>query len=143
MQAAEYTVSHGIKDEPAFAWWVPYMLPKRDTVIAVVNTRVKRKSHKYSIEVPTSINDALHIDKEIGNMFWTNAVNLEMSNVGIAFEVLKKGQQAPPGWRKSSGHIIFDVKMDFTWKARWVKDGHRTPNPITSSYACAVSKEGV
>ena len=72
----------------------------------------------YGIEVPTSINNALCIDKENENMFWTNAVNLEISNVGIAFEVLKKGQQAPSGWRKSSGHIIFDVKMDFPRKVR-------------------------
>ena len=143
MEAAEYAVSRGTEDEPAFAWWVPYTLRKRDTIIAAVNTRVKRKSHKYGIEVPTSINDALRIDKENGNMFWTNAVNLEMSNVGISFEVLKKGQQAPPGWRKSSGHIIFDAKMDFTRKARWVKDGHRTHDPITSSYAGVVSRESV
>ena len=83
------------------------------------------------------------IEKENGDMFWTNAVNLEMSNVEIPFEVSKKGQHARPRWRKSSGHIISNVEIDFTWKARWVKDGHRTPNPITSSYACAVSKEGV
>ena len=135
MQAAEYAVLRGIESEPAFAWWVPFTLRKRDTIIAAVNTRVKQKSHKYGIEIPTSIKDALRLDKENGNSFWTDSVNLEMSNVGIAFEVLKVGQKAPPGWRKSSGHIIFDVKMDFTCKARWVKDGHRTPDPITSSYA--------
>ena len=100
VRVAEYAIARDIEDEPAFAWWVPYTLRKRDTIIAVVNTCVKRKSHKYGIEVPTSINDALHIDKENGNMFLTNAVNLEMSNVGIVFEVLKKGQQAPPGLRK-------------------------------------------
>ena len=33
--------------------------------------------------------------------------------------------------------------MDFTRKARWVKDGHRTPDPITSSYAGVVSRESV
>ena len=70
---------------------------------------------------------------------WTDATNLEMFNVGIAFDIQRAGQKAPPGWRKASGHIIFDVKMDFTCKARWVKDGHRTPDPITSSYAGVVS----
>ena len=143
VQAAEYAVSRGIETEPAFAWWVPFTLRKRDTIIAAVNTRVKRKTHKYGIEVPTSIKDALRLDKKNGNSFWTDSVNLEMSNVGIAFEVLRAGEKAPPGWRKSSGHIIFDVKMDFTRKARWVKDGHRTPDPITSSYAGVVSRESV
>jgi hypothetical protein len=31
-----------------------------------------------------------------------------------------------------------DVKMDFTRKARWVKDGHKTPDSITSSYLVAL-----
>lgn len=143
VEAAEYAVSRGIDTEPAFAWWVPFTLRKRDMIIAAVNYRVKRKTHKYGIEVPTLINDVVRIDKENGNQLWTGATNLEMSNVGVAFQVLKKGECAPPGWRKASGHIIFDVKMDFTWKARWVKDGHRTPDPITSSYAGVVSRESV
>ena len=38
---------------------------------------------------------------------------------------------------------MFDVKMDFTWKARWVKDSHRTPDPTTSRYAGVVSRESL
>eukprot|EP00957_Ditylum_brightwellii_P089790 6838946-Ditylum_brightwellii.AAC.1 len=33
--------------------------------------------------------------------------------------------------------------MDFTRKARWVLDGHRTVNPIGSTYAGVVSCESV
>ena len=33
--------------------------------------------------------------------------------------------------------------MDFTMKARWVLDGHKTPNPIGSTYAVVVSIESV
>ena len=33
--------------------------------------------------------------------------------------------------------------MDFTRKARWVKDGHRTPDPKTSTYAGVVSRESI
>ena len=33
--------------------------------------------------------------------------------------------------------------MDFTRKARWVKDGHRTPDPTTSAYAGVVSRESI
>ena len=39
--------------------------------------------------------------------------------------------------------MIYDVKMDFTRKARWVKDGHRTPDPESSSYAGVVSRESI
>ena len=62
-----------------------------------------------------------------------------MHNVSVAFKILEDEQKAPPGWKKSSGHIVFDVKMDFTRKVRWVKNGHLTPDPETSSYAGVVS----
>ena len=38
---------------------------------------------------------------------------------------------------------MFDVKMDFTRKTRWVKDGHRTPDLETSSYVGVVSRESI
>jgi hypothetical protein len=47
------------------------------------------------------------------------------------------------GWSKVTGHIIFNVKMDFTRKARWVLTGHKTSNPIGSTYAGVVSRESV
>ena len=37
-----------------------------------------------------------------------------MTNVGVAFEMLSTGKKAPPGWKGASGHLVFDVKMDFT-----------------------------
>ena len=33
--------------------------------------------------------------------------------------------------------------MDFTRKARWVKDGHKTPNSTTSSFAGVVSRDSI
>ena len=66
-----------------------------------------------------------------------------MTNVGIAFELLGEGVQAPPGWHKVTGHLVFDVKMDFTRKARWVLDGHKTADPVGSTYAGVVSRESV
>jgi hypothetical protein len=33
--------------------------------------------------------------------------------------------------------------MDFTRKARWVKNGHKTPDPTTSSFAGVVSRESI
>ena len=49
----------------------------------------------------------------------------------------------PPGWSKVTGHLVFDVKMDFTRKARWVLDRHKTPDPVGSTYAGVVSRERV
>ena len=66
-----------------------------------------------------------------------------MTNVGVAFQVLEEGEKAPPGWSKASGHIVFDVKMDFTRKARWVLDGHRQSDPEGFTYVGVVSRESV
>ena len=66
-----------------------------------------------------------------------------MHNVSIAFELLEQGAKSPSGWKPSSSHIILDVKKDFTRKSRWVKDGHKTPDPSTSNYAGVVSRDSV
>ena len=47
-----------------------------------------------------------------------------MSNIGVAFKILDTGETPTPGYRKSSGNMIYSVKMDFKRKARWVKYGH-------------------
>ena len=36
IEVAEFAVAHGIADEPAFSWWVPYTLRKRDRIILSV-----------------------------------------------------------------------------------------------------------
>ena len=56
---------------------------------------------------------------------------------------MEDDESLPPGYNKSSGRLIFDVKMDFTRKYRWVKDGHRTPDHWFSSYAGVVSRESI
>ena len=140
---AEYAVARGLEDEPAFAWWIPYTLRKRDVIVSAINSRVKKKTHKYGVEVPTSLKDAHRLDAIAKDTKWSLAHIMEMKNVGVAFEILPNGQKAPVGWSKASGHLIFDVKMDFTRKARWVKDGRRTPNPTTSTYADVVSPESI
>jgi hypothetical protein len=40
-----------------------------------------------------------------------------MYNIGVAFEVLEDGRVAPAGFTKVTGHLVWDVKMDFTRKA--------------------------
>ena len=124
METAEFAKSRGIDDESAFAWWVPHMLKKRNAIISPMKVRLRKTTHKYGIKIPTSVNHAMEIDRKNENTMWKDALALEMFNVGVAFEILEEGQMAPPGWNKASGHLIWDVKMDFTRKARWVLDGH-------------------
>ena len=143
VEVAEFANATGLIEEPAFKWWVPYVLKKRDRIISYVNSRVRRVTHKYGIEVPRTVKEARALDEKNGNDHWDKAIKKEMYNASIAFEILEPGQKPPPGWTKSSGHMIFDVKMDFTRKARWVKDGHSTKDPEWSTYAGYVSRDSV
>ena len=143
IEVAEFAKARGIADEPAFAWWVPWTLRKRDVIISSVKNRIRKTTHKYGIEMPTSVEHAVEIDRRNGNRFWQDAIEKEMLNISIAFEVLDGNQHVPVGWRKVTGHMVFDVKMDFTRKARWVLDGHKTPDISGSTYAGVVSRESV
>ena len=143
VDVAEYVTARNLVDEVAFQWWVPYTLRKKARIIAAVKSRAKRKTHKYGIEVPQSVEDAFRIDRENGNSMWQQALALEMNSIGTAVKFLRNGEAPKPGFTKTSGHVIFDVKMDFRRKARWVLDGHKTPQPTTANYAGVVSRESV
>ena len=143
VDVAEFVKSRGLETEPAFRWWIPYTLKKRDRTISAVNSRVRRASHKYGIEIPTSVTHAYEIEKWNGNTFWSDAISKVMGNLIVAFDILPDGEPLPKGWTLASGHIVFDVKMTLERKARWVKDGHKTPDPSWSTFAGVVSRESV
>ena len=143
VELAEFAKARSLSSEPAFAWWVPHTLRRRNAILSAVKARVKKKTHKYGIELPTSIEHAKQLDRMNGNTLWMDALKKEMHNVGIAFEVLEEGQRAPKGWKHASGHLVWDVKMDFTRKARWVLDGYKCPTPEGTTYAGVVSRESV
>ncbi len=143
IEVAEYAVTHKIDGMPVFAWWVPYTLKKRDRIISAVKARITRTTHKYNIEVPRTIQHAIEIDTKNNNRYWQDAIKKEMTNVGVAFDILPPGERPKPGYTKASGHIAFDVKMDFTWKARWMKDGHKTADPLVLNYTGVVSCDTV
>ncbi len=63
----EYAMACNIGEEPAFAWWVPYVLCKRDVIISPVNSRVQKMSYKYGIELPSSVKNAIKVDCKNGN----------------------------------------------------------------------------
>ena len=58
-----------IQDEPDFAWWVPFILRKRDRIIAAVKSRIRKATHKYGIEIPNSVEHADEIDNSNQNTF--------------------------------------------------------------------------
>ena len=104
VQVGEYVIARGIQNEPAFAWWVPYMMRKRDVIVATIKSRIKRTTHKYGIEMPMTartteeaVRIAKELDRKNGDTFWMDALNKEMGALIVAFEMLEHGQKAPPG----------------------------------------------
>ncbi len=73
--------------------------------------------------------EALKIDQETDTTYWRDAINKEMTNNKMAFKFLEEDENIPFGYKWIRCHMIFDVKMDFTRKARFVAGGHRT-DPI-------------
>ena len=45
--------------------------------------------------------------------------------------------------QKITCHMVFDVKMDFTRKARFMAGGHLTDDPTTITYSSVVSRDSV
>ena len=56
---------------------------------------------------------------------------------------LDKDTSVPVGYIEIMCHLIFDVKMDLTRKARYVAGGHLTDPPSSMTYASVVGLETV
>jgi hypothetical protein len=140
-------VTKGLDHEPAFNWWVPHVLRKRDHIISLVcgrTTRYLKRTHKFGIEIPKTVKEALALDRKNGNTLWADAIAKEMREVRIAFNILPDGSSAPIGYQKIPCHMIFDVKTeDFRQKVRLVAGSHLTEAPATITYASVVSRETV
>jgi hypothetical protein len=143
VQVAEYAVGNQIASEPAFAWWVRHVLRRRDRIIKKVRTRYLKRTHKYGIEVPKSVEQALAIDVRTGTDFWRKAIEKEMRNVQPAFDI-REEREPPIGYKEIKCHMIFDIKSDtLDRKARYVAGGHLTDPPKESTYSSVVSRDSV
>ena len=141
----EYAIKHNIHEEPAFAWWVPFVKRKSTAIISKATSKYWDRTHKYGIEIPKNVQDALRIDKERNDTLWQDAIALEMKNVRIAFEVFEGDIQDLKDYEHISGHLIFDVKLgeNFRRKARYVADGYKTSTPNAVTYSSVTSRDSV
>jgi hypothetical protein len=64
-------------------------------------------------------------------------------NNHVAFKFLKENETVPIGYKWICGHLIFDVKMDFTHKVRYVAGGHMANPPATLMYSSVVSRDSM
>lgn len=145
VELAEFAVQKQVDDMPAFAWWVPYTLRKRETIISKLKTKYWERTHKYGIRIPKTMAEAIRLDKENGNSHWYDAIKKEMKNVRVAFEKFSGDVTTLVGYERITCHIIFDVKLSegFRRKARFVADGHKVETPPSVSYSSVVARDSV
>ena len=141
-------MANRIADEPAFNWWVPHTLRKRNRILSKIKSKYWRTSHKFGIRLPHSVEEAVEIDRITETDFWTKAINKEMTKVKVAWkhheghtpDDVRAGKATDLiGFQEIGCHMVFDVKMDFTRKARFVAGGHTTETPSNITYSSVVS----
>jgi hypothetical protein len=146
VQLAEYATQRRIAGEPAFAWWIQYVLNKRNRIIGKLKAKYWIRTHKFGVRIPKSVAETKAFDEENGDTLWWDAIWKEMKNVRPAFEVWEKDiSELPPGYQQITCHMIFDVKMgeNFRRKVRFVADGHKTKTPAAMTYSSVVSRDSV
>ena len=132
--------------EPAFAWWVLFVLKKRNRILAKVKSKYWLRTHKFGIRILKSVEEARKIDEQNGDTLWWDAICMEMKNVRPAFEVFEGSEDdIPKDYQFMRCHMIFDVKFgeNFQCKGRLVAGGHMTDTPNTLTYSSVVSRDSV
>ena len=140
-------MSQSIEREPAFNWWVTFVLKNRAHIIYLVqkrSTRYLKHNQKYGINLPKTVEEALILDKLNGNTLCSDATAKEMTNFKVAFKIIDNYESVLRNHQFVKCHMIFDLKMDkFRQKARIVAGGHIKKSPAAVTYSSVVSCETV
>ena len=106
-----------------------------------MKARVKKRTRKYGLSIPPTVEEAYKLDKQNGDSHWRDVVMKEMEN--IAFRVLDPSERVSVRHSRLKVYLVFDIKLDLTRKACLVADGHLTPDPVDSTYAGVVLRGNV
>ena len=71
-----------------------------------------KKTHKFGIEMPKTVRKAAKLDAKNEDTKWMDAIPKEMTNVRVAFDILKDGDRAPIGHKHINCHMRYDVDME-------------------------------
>ena len=146
IECAEYAIAQGIHKEPAFNWWVPHVIRKRDRLINKVVHRTRKSNMKFGIVIPRTVDEAYELDRKNGNSYWRDSIKKEMDSVNAydTFHVMDDDERMPPGYQEITCHMVFTVKFDLRRKSRYVAGGHLVKDqPSYNTYSSVVSRESV
>ncbi len=113
-----------------------------DAIIALVKKHSGKYLsflHKFGVECPKTVEDALELDKCNDNTMWVNTIAKEMKNIQVAFDPLEASVQLPNGYLFAHCHMIFNVKIRLPLEGTascWRTHGRCA----TYSYICQCNK---
>lgn len=141
IELAEFSKQRNLTHEPAFLWWVPYTLKKRNAILQKIKSKYWERTHKYGIEIPKSVVEAKRLDIKNGNHEWEEAIEMEMKKIHNAVKKHHGDPSKLVGYEEITAHMIFDVKLgkNFRKKARYILDGHKTSPNSYLTYSTVVS----
>ena len=131
---------------------VPLVIRKQNRKVDKVKKKYWQTMDKFGIRLPKSVAEAFQIDKENGNTYRADAITKEMSKTKVAYipiegmkleEVRANKVDQLHDFQEIKCLIIFDVKMEFTQKARFLARNHMTEPPNSLTYSSLVSWESV
>ena len=149
---AEFAIANQLDQEPAFAWWVRDVLRHKKCIVLKVKSCYWKTTHKYGIQLPHSMEEALELDRESNTDYWAKAIAKENTQVKVSWyamdgvtpnDVYNGKIKELTGYQEIKCHMIFDVKMDFTRKARFVARGDLTTTTPKVTYSSVVSRDSV
>ena len=82
----EYVVANQIADKPAFVWWVPYTLKRRNIIISKVKIKYWSTTNKYVVMLPNNVMEAMQINHANGNAYWRDTINKEVKKDKIDYK---------------------------------------------------------
>ena len=133
-----------VHDEPAFKWWTNYALQQRTKIISRLKSNVIRKGKtKFGTQVPSSVEEAKMIDNTNSNSLWQDMIEKEIKNSRVTFKLLSRRENALPGYNEILCHLVFDIKLKMTYKARFVTSRHLTDVPANITYSSVVLRDTV
>ena len=113
LKISTYTMNIKLTKEPTFKWWVPHTIQQKRLLIHKVKVKAKkywRRTHKYGMKLPHSVEEAYCLDKQNRNELWAQAIKKEMVNVWVAFE-FNDLDSIPVAHKEIRCHMVFDVKI--------------------------------
>ncbi|MGH3053999.1 MAG: reverse transcriptase domain-containing protein, partial [Gaiellaceae bacterium] len=144
-EVAKYAADNDLLTAPAFQWWAPTVLKKKDRWIRAATKQRLNNRYKFGIEIPRNTTHALELDRANNNNLWRDAIAKEMNALSTmkCFDIRPRGENAPETHKRLPLIMIFTVKMDFTRKARLVAGGHVTDPPTVDTYSGVAAKDSV